>query len=134
MLFHISRVGSKKPNFRPSARRVISASRPPSYRVLFSKTAYCYAVDLTKAVLDNFNHECLISHRSGRHYEKSVHSDLNKVVMELSNQQAFSWTPGRRYRYFSNFDSSLLDSFDLQDRFRWINGHKKNIVRSHTAR
>lgn len=95
---------------------------------------YCHAINLTKTVLDNFDHECGVIRRSGRHYEMAATSDLRKVVTELMCQNAFCWTPGRSYGHFTDFDSSLLDGFDLNDMFRWINDHKKNIVKARRAR
>lgn len=95
---------------------------------------YCHAVDITKSVLDNFDRECSVIRRSGRHYEISVLSDLHKIVTELSTHQAFQWTAGRSYGHFTDIDSSLLDGFKLKDMFRWINDHKKNIVSEQRAR
>ena len=95
---------------------------------------YCHAIDITKVALDNFNQECCIIRRSGHHYEISVASDLNKVATELISQKAFCWTPGRSYEHFKDIDSSILKDFDLQDMFRWINKHKKNLVQARRAR
>ena len=95
---------------------------------------YCHAIDFTKALLDNFDEECCVIHHSGHHYELSVVSDLRKIVTELITQRAFCWTPGRAYEHFNGINSTLLSDFDLQDMFRWITKHKKNIVRERRAR
>ena len=95
---------------------------------------YCHAIDFTKALLDNFDQECCVIRRSGHHYELSVVSDLRKIVTELITQRAFCWTPGRTYAHFNGINSTLLSDFDLQDMFRWITKHKKNIVRERRAR
>ncbi|XP_068670229.1 uncharacterized protein [Montipora foliosa] len=95
---------------------------------------YCHAIDFTKALLDNFDQECCVIRRSGHHYELSVVSDLCKIVTELITQRAFCWTPGRTYEHFHGINSTLLSDFDLQDMFRWITKHKKNIVRERRAR
>ena len=95
---------------------------------------YCHAIDITKPALDNFDRECGVIRRSGHHYEISVTSDIHKVITELNTQKAFCWTPGRTYGHYKDIDSSLLDGFDLKDMFRWINNHKKYIVKSRRAR
>ena len=95
---------------------------------------YCHAIDITKAMLDNFDQECCVIRRSGQHYEISVASDLHKVITELISQKAFRWIPGRSYEQFKDIDSTLLEDFDLQDMFRWIAKHKRNIVRQRSAR
>ena len=94
---------------------------------------YCHAVDFTKALLDNFDQKCVIR-SSGHHYELSVVSDLRKIVADLITQRAFCWTPGRAYEHFNGINSTLLSDVDLQDMFRWITKHKKNIVRERRAR
>ena len=109
---------------------------------------YCHAIDFTKALLDNFDQECCVIRHSGHHYELFVASDLRKIVTELitqrafcwtpgrtyEQQRAFCWTPGRTYEHFNDISSTLLSDFDLQDMFRWITKHKKNIVRERRAR
>ena len=95
---------------------------------------YCHAIDFTKVLLDNFDQECCVIRRSGRHYELSVESDLCKVVTELITQNAFSWTPGRTYEYFEDIDSTLLHNFDVQGMFRWIKKHKINTFGQRKAR
>ena len=95
---------------------------------------YCHAIDITKVALDNFDRECCVIRRSGKHYEISVASDLQKNAVEIISQKAFTWTPGRSYEQFKDMDSTLLEHFDLQDMFQWINKHKRNIVCARKAR
>ena len=95
---------------------------------------YFHAIDITKPALDNFDRECGVTRRSGHHSEIEAMSDLHKVVTELITQRAFCWTPGRSYGHFRDIDSSLLDGFDLNAMFRWINNYKKNIVKARHAR
>lgn len=95
---------------------------------------YCKAVNITKPVLDNFDRQCSITSRSGKHSHTSVITDLQKVLQELVEQQAFKWTPGRRYYHYSNCKSSILQDFNLQNMFNWIDQHKKNIVKGKKAR
>ena len=95
---------------------------------------YCHAIDITKVALDNFDRECCVIRRSGQHYEISVASDLQKIAVEIISQKAFTWTPGRSYEQFKDMDLTLLEHFDLQDMFQWINKHKRNIVCARKAR
>lgn len=92
------------------------------------------AIGITKIALDNFDRECCVIRRSGQHYEISVASDLQKIAVEIISQKAFTWTPGRSYEQFKDMDSTLLEHFDLQDMFQWINKHKRNIVCARKAR
>ena len=95
---------------------------------------YRHAIDFSKALLDNFEQECCVIRHSGHHYELSVVSDVRKIVTELITQSAFCWTPGRAYEHFNGINSTLLSDFDLQDLFRWITKHKKNIFTERRAR
>ena len=94
---------------------------------------YCHAIDFTKVLHDNFDQEFCVICRPGHHYELSVVSDLQKIVSELVIQKAFCWTPGHTYEHFKAIDSTLLSHFDLQDMFRWINRHKRNIFMERRA-
>lgn len=95
---------------------------------------YCKAVDITKPVLENFDRQCSITSRSGKHSHTSVTDDLQKILQELVEQQAFTFTPGRRYYHYSNCKSSILQDFNIQDMFNWIDKHKKNILKGRKAR
>ena len=79
---------------------------------------HCNAIGVNKEVLDNFDDECHIIRRSGKHVVKSTRVDLEKIVGELMSQRAFRWTPDRKYQYFNNINSTLLEDFDLLDMFR----------------
>ena len=83
---------------------------------------------------ENFDDECHIIRRSGKHVVKSTRVDLEKIVGERMSQRALRRTPDRKYQHFNNINSTLLEDFDLQDMFRWIDKHKKNIELSRRAR
>ena len=72
-------------------------------------TRHCNAIGVNKEVLDNFDDECHIIRRSGNHVVKSTRVDLEKIVGELMSQRAFRWTPDRKYQYFNNINSTLLE-------------------------
>lgn len=82
----------------------------------------------------DFDRECHVIRRSGKHYEISIASDLQKIAVETISQKAFNWTPGRSYEQFKDMDSTLLEHFDLQDMFKWINKQKRDIVCARKAR
>ena len=50
------------------------------------------------------------------------------LVNELLTQKAFKWTPGGCYSQYIKMKSSIIEDGNLQDVFRWINKHKKNIA------
>lgn len=97
-------------------------------------TRHCNAIGVNKDVLDNFDEECRIIRRSGRHVVRSSKADLERIVEELLSQRAFLWTPGRSYSHFEDIPSSLLDDFDMQGMFSWIGLHKTNIELERRAR
>ena len=91
---------------------------------------YCHAIDFTKALLDNFDHECCVICRSGHLYELSVVSDLRNIVTELITQRAFCWTPGRAYEHFNGINSTLLSDFnDNNNNFIYIAVYTKALYR-----
>jgi hypothetical protein len=95
---------------------------------------YCRAVNVTKVMLENFDREISLAKGSGKHIKTSTLRDLHKLVEELVAQKAFEWDPSRNYTYYSSCKSSLLGNLDMQDMFKWINKHKKNIILAKKAR
>ena len=79
---------------------------------------YCKAIDVSKTILEKFDYQCDVIHRSGRHLVKSDMSDLEKIVNELLTQKAFKWTPGRCYSHYRKMKSSIIEDGNLQDVFR----------------
>jgi hypothetical protein len=56
------------------------------------------------------------------------------VVGELVRCDAFTEQSNRKKKKFANIPSSLLDKFDLQSMFKWLNEHKKSIFLHKPAR
>lgn len=81
---------------------------------------HCNAIGVNKDVLDNFDEECRVIRRSGKHVTRSTRVDLARIVGEMMSQRAFLWNPGGTYRHFHNIKSSLIEDFDLQDLFRCL--------------
>ena len=95
---------------------------------------FCKCITVTKQVIDNFHHECNVLRQSGKHVQKKYSSDLNKIVAELLENNAFKFTKDRSYKHFKNCSSSLLEKFDLHSMFKWLNVHKKSVYQNKTAR
>ena len=52
---------------------------------------FCKCITVTKEVIDNFHHECNVLRQSGKHVQKKYSSDLNKIVAELLQNNAFKF-------------------------------------------
>ena len=78
--------------------------------------------------------DCRLFRRSGHQVKKRDIKDLQKVVGQLVKCDAFTEQSNREYKKFSNIPPSLLDTFDLQSMFKWLNEHKKSIFLQKTAR
>lgn len=95
---------------------------------------YAHSLDVNSVILANFDANCHITKRSGKHTRKSQSSDLDKVVQQLMEQKALTFTPGRAYGHFSNIEPTVLNNFNLQKMYKWINKHKRNILLQTHAR
>ena len=92
------------------------------------------ALTCNKKLLDNYDTMCSVIKRSGRHVQRSKENDIRKVVAELLKQNAFTITPGRAYKSFKDFKSSLVEDFDIHAMYLWIEEHKKKIYLQKAAR
>jgi hypothetical protein len=66
--------------------------------------------------------------RSGKHSKKSSRKDLEKIVNALIENNAFTFTQGRKYTSYANMKPSILCGFNIQKMFHWINEHKKYMI------
>ena len=73
-------------------------------------TRYCKAITVNKTLLENFERSCKIIRRSGKHVTGSMTMDLQRVVKELMKHDALKPTPGRKYKFFTDMDPTLLRS------------------------
>lgn len=78
--------------------------------------------------------EILVKQRSGKHILADYLKDLRAVVNSLMEESVFCHTPGRHYKYFSNFVIDPLSRLDISNLYQWINRHKKNIDLGRKAR
>ena len=86
------------------------------------------SIDVTKALMGNFDKEVNMYETSGKHIGKSALKDMKTVVAELVDEHALSRVPGRCYSYYTGAKSSILAGFDLQKMFKWINDHKTYVT------
>lgn len=94
----------------------------------------CHSLGITSELMMHFDHNHAVVKRSGDHVKKSTQNDLSKIVKELVTNNAFTFTPGRHYRYYAGIPSSLLYGFDMTNMFSWINNHKKYMILNRRAR
>ena len=88
----------------------------------------------SKTMLGCLDREILVKQRSGKHVSADYTKDLGMVVNSLTVELVFHQTPGRHYKWFTNFARDPLSRIDMSNLFQWINKHKKNIVLGRKAR
>ena len=72
--------------------------------------------------------------RSGKHFVKTSHHDLVKLVNQLVETDALSETPGRQYNHFKGFTRSHLRDLRMGKMCQWINKHKYELKIGRKAR
>lgn len=94
----------------------------------------CHSIGFTNSLMRNFDDNLNVFKRSGKHVKKSIKGDLGKIVKELVDNDALEYTPGRRYRYYSGIQTSILSGFSMPSLYSWINSHKKYMIFNRRAR
>ena len=94
----------------------------------------CHSLGAVLEMMRSFDTNLSVFKRSGRHVQKSTTNDLRKLVQELLNHRAFTYTPGRCYRFYSDISPSILNGFDVKKMYDWINDHKKYLILNRRAR
>jgi hypothetical protein len=92
------------------------------------------SLGFTVELLKVFDSSLSVFKRSGKHIKKSSSRDTEKIVMELIENDAFTFTEGRKYTSYSNMKPSILCGVDMQKMFHWINEHKKYMILYRRAR
>ena len=59
--------------------------------------------------MHNFDSNILVFKRFGKHVRKSTKGDLGNIVKELVSNKAFTYTSGRRYRFFFKNEAKYSD-------------------------
>ena len=94
----------------------------------------CHSLGITSILMKNFDSNLSVRSRAGKHVKKSAAGDLQKIVNELLVNKAFTHTPGRAYKFYSSIKPSIIDGFDMQKMYLWINNHKKHLILNRKAR
>lgn len=94
----------------------------------------CRSLGISSDLMNNYDRNLSIHKRSSKHVKKSTNNDMRKIVNELNTNEAFTFTPGRRYRYYTGIQPSLLCGFDMSKMFSWINDHKRYMILNRRAR
>ena len=95
---------------------------------------YANSLTFNSELVRSYDDEVGSLKKSGRHTAQNITSDLQKVVKQLMEQDAFTRHPRRKYRAMENCPMSLLSKLDIGDLFTWINDHKKKIIYEKCAR
>ena len=56
---------------------------------------YANALSFSKRLMAKYDPMSLVIQRSGKHVKQNAQNDLKKIVIELMEQKAFQFTPGR---------------------------------------
>ena len=84
--------------------------------------------------MDNFDLDCKVLKRAGKHVTKAATCDQKKIINELVKSDVFTKHADRKYKKFVNVDPGLLSNFNMNSMFKWINEHKRTIYMRKTAR
>ena len=118
--------------YNKSVKEAIKKLGPSASRESLDRI--CHSLGITTERMHNFDSNLLVFKRFGKHVRKSTKGDLGNIVKELVSNKAFIFTPGRRYRFFSRMNSSILTGFDMRKMYCWINNHKKYMILNRRAR
>ena len=72
--------------------------------------------------------------RSGKHFVRTTHNDLVKLVNQLMQVDALTETRGRQYKHFRGFPRSHLRDLRMGKLCQWINKHKHDLQIGRKAR
>ena len=82
---------------------------------------------VARGMVHSVTRECSLMKRSGKHFVKTAHHDLVKLVNQLVETDSLSETPGRRYKHFKGFPRSPLRDLPMGKMCQWINKHKYEL-------
>lgn len=91
-------------------------------------TRICKAEKSCRNMLANIDKELSRSRKSGKHTHKSNNNDLETLVKRLCEQDVFTFTAGRKFRHFQDFQRDITASLDMSAMYKWINKHEKNVT------
>ena len=97
-------------------------------------TRNCHCCKVAREIIEQYDLECKIRKRSGKHVQKSDGEDLRILVNLLLSEGALIETPGREYNHYAAFQRSQTSEIDMSSLFKWIDNHKKYILFNRRAR
>ena len=97
-------------------------------------TRNCHCCKVAREIIEQYDLECKIRKRSGKHVQKSDGEDLRILVNLLLSEGALIETPGREYNNYAAFQRSQTSEIDMSSLFKWIDNHKKYILFNRRAR
>ena len=69
---------------------------------------FAKAIGVTKLLMDNFDLDCKVLKRAGKHVTKAATCDQKKVIDELVKFDVFTKHADRKYKKIVNVDPSLV--------------------------
>lgn len=94
----------------------------------------CHAEAGARAITENTDHCILRVCGSGRHTHSSADKDLQELINRAVCTDVYNEHTNRHYNQFLNFERDRLRNLDMSSMYKWINGHKKNILLGIRAR
>ena len=73
-----------------------------------------------KKIIDQFDEDCGVSPRSGRHTEANKEEDIFMMVGVLQENDVFSIKTGRSYSSFKNQNANPLHKLQVGKVIQWI--------------
>lgn len=71
---------------------------------------------------------------SGRHTRSDTERDLDTLITRAVITDIYTRNDSRPYSNFKEFERDHLKDLDMSSMYKWINGHKKNVVLGIKAR
>ena len=72
--------------------------------------------------------------RSGRHVQHFPTGDLDELLKNLVQNNAFKYQEGRKFKHFKGFQRDVLEHLDMSKAYMWINEHKQKLSSGDKAR
>lgn len=94
-------------HYNKSVKEAIKKLGPSASRESLDRI--CHSLGITTERMHNFDSNLLVFKRFGKHVRKSTKGDLGNIVKELVSNKAFTYTSGRRYRFFFKNEAKYSD-------------------------
>lgn len=95
----------------------------------------CHAERDMRKLLKRLDHSLQRVTDSGRHTHSDTERDLDTLITRAVITDIYTRNDSRPgYSYFKEFKRDHLKDLDMSSMYKWINGHKKNVVLGIKAR